>query len=95
MRRSLSCYQGLTADFALGLGLVGGQGQRRSPGRWEQPQLTSRGVQPVEDRGCGWGESLVVPKEEVAQGWRGVPGIWSSQRGRRWPGELLLEEDGH
>lgn len=55
------------------------------------PQLTLSGVQPVEEKKSKWGESLIDTNEEVPKGWRGMVGFWSSQSGRTWPGELVLE----
>lgn len=74
-------------------------GPRLSLGRiWEvgrQLQQIPTGVQPVEEKRSGWGESLVDPQEKLPQGYSGVAESWNSQSGRREPGELALKEDGH
>lgn len=72
-----------------------GAGPETEPRVVEAAQPIATGVQPVEERRYESGESLVDPKEEVPQRWRGVAGNWSSQSGRKWPGQLALEEDGH
>lgn len=86
-------FPGIELLTLLWSGASWGGGPETEPRVGEQPQLAPTGVQPAEERRSGRGESLVDPKEEVPQGWRGASGSRSSWSRRRWPGELAPEED--